>query len=69
LYGQKALVVPALAELLLRELGAERLVMVPQETTTGLILAQLPRQGGARVGDSARLVVVSHRTQPAPSRR
>ena len=42
LYGQKALVVPALAELLLRELGAERLVMVPQETTTGLILAQLP---------------------------
>ena len=43
LYGQKALVVPALAELLLRELGAERLVMVPQETTTGLILAQLPR--------------------------
>ena len=44
LYGQKALVVPALAALLLRELGAERLVMVPQETTTGLILAQLPRR-------------------------
>ena len=43
LYGQKALVVPALAELLLRELGAERLVMVPQETKTGLILAQLSR--------------------------
>ena len=43
LYGQKALVVPALVELLLRELAADRLVMVPQEMTTGLILAQLPR--------------------------
>ena len=41
LYGQKALVVPALAELLLGELGASRLVTVPQEVTTGNILTQL----------------------------
>ena len=40
LYGQKALVVPALVELLFRELGAARLVMVPQEITTGHILAK-----------------------------
>jgi Ppx/GppA phosphatase family protein len=41
LYGQKALVVPALAELLLRELGGSRLVTVPQEGTTGHILTRL----------------------------
>lgn len=41
LYGQKALVVPALADLLLRELGASRLVTVPQEVTTGHILTRL----------------------------
>jgi len=41
LYGQKALVVPALADLLLGELGASRLVTVPQEVTTGNILTQL----------------------------
>jgi hypothetical protein len=41
LYGQKALVTPALAELLLRELGASRLVTVPQEVTTGHILTRL----------------------------
>jgi hypothetical protein len=41
MYGQKALVVPALAELLLGELGASRLVTVPQEVTTGNILTQL----------------------------
>ena len=41
LYGHKALVVPALAELLLRELGATRLVTVPQEMTTGHILTGL----------------------------
>jgi len=43
LYGQKALVVPALVDLLFRELGVDRLVMVPQETTTGHILAKRPR--------------------------
>jgi len=43
LYGQKALVVPALVDLLFRELAATRLVMVPQETTTGHILAKRPR--------------------------
>jgi len=42
LYGQKALVVPALAELLLDELRASRLVTVPQEVTTGHILTRLP---------------------------
>jgi hypothetical protein len=41
LYGQKALVTPALAELLLGELGASRLVTVPQEVTTGHILTRL----------------------------
>ena len=41
LYGQKALVVPALADLLLGELGASRLVTVPQEVTTGNILTRL----------------------------
>ena len=41
MYGQKALVTPALAELLLRELGASRLVTVPQEVTTGHILTAL----------------------------
>ena len=41
LYGQKALVVPALVELLLDELGADRLVTVPQEGTTGHILTRL----------------------------
>ncbi len=43
LYGQRALVVPALVDLLFRELGATRLVMVPQELTTGHIIAKLPR--------------------------
>jgi hypothetical protein len=42
-YGQKALVVPSLVDLLIRELGLRQLVMVPQETTTGQILAKLPR--------------------------
>jgi hypothetical protein len=41
LYGQKALVVPVLAELLLDELGASRLVTVPQEGTTGHVLTRL----------------------------
>jgi hypothetical protein len=41
LYGQKALVTPALAELLLGELGATRLVTVPQEVTTGHLLTRL----------------------------
>lgn len=41
MYGQKALVTPALAELLLGELGASRLVTVPQEVTTGHILTRL----------------------------
>jgi len=36
-----ALVVPALVELLLKELGATRLLMVPQENSTGNILAKL----------------------------
>jgi len=43
LYGQRALAVPALAELLIRELDATRLVVVPQEITTGHILAKLPQ--------------------------
>jgi hypothetical protein len=43
LYGQKALVVPALVDLLFRELGATRLVMVPQENTTGHMLSKLGR--------------------------
>jgi hypothetical protein len=41
MYGQKALVTPALAGLLLGELGATRLVTVPQEVTTGHILTRL----------------------------
>jgi hypothetical protein len=45
LYGQKALVVPALAALLLEDLGATRLVMVPQENSTGNILAKLTAAG------------------------
>jgi len=45
LYGQKALVVPALVDLLMRELGASRLVTVPQEMTTGHVLTKL---GAAR---------------------
>jgi hypothetical protein len=40
-YGQKALVAPALADLILRELGGARLVVVPQEATTGHILARV----------------------------
>jgi Ppx/GppA phosphatase family protein len=47
LYGPKALVNPALADLLLRELGGRRLVTVPQESTTGHILTRLRRRGGA----------------------
>jgi hypothetical protein len=48
LYGSKALVNPALADLLLRELGGSRLVTVPQESTTGNILTRLRhRRGGA----------------------
>jgi hypothetical protein len=46
LYGPKALVNPALADLLLRELGGRRLVTVPQESTTGHILTRLRRRGG-----------------------
>ena len=41
MYGQKALATPALVELLLGELGASRLVTVPQEVTTGHILKAL----------------------------
>ena len=41
--GQKTLAVAALVDLLFRELGARRLVMVPQELTTGHILAKLQR--------------------------
>jgi hypothetical protein len=47
LYGPKALVNPALADLLLRELGGRRLITVPQESTTGHILTRLRRRGGA----------------------
>ena len=47
LYGPKALVNPALADLVLRELGGRRLVTVPQEATTGHILTRLRRRGGA----------------------
>ena len=43
IYGQKALVVPALVDLLLRELGARQLVMVPQENARGHMLAKLLR--------------------------
>ena len=43
LYGEKALVIPALVELLLRELGATRLVTVPQEVTTGHVLRKLAK--------------------------
>jgi hypothetical protein len=43
IYGQKALVVPALVDLLLKELSASRLVMVPQEMASGHILSKLPR--------------------------
>jgi hypothetical protein len=43
LYGEKALVVPALVDLLLRELGATRLVTVPQEVTTGHVLRKLAK--------------------------
>ena len=45
LYGQKALATPALVELLLEELGASRLVTVPQEVTTGNILSSLGPDG------------------------
>jgi hypothetical protein len=45
LYGQKALATPALVELLLGELGASRLVTVPQEVTTGHILKSLDSAG------------------------
>jgi exopolyphosphatase/guanosine-5'-triphosphate,3'-diphosphate pyrophosphatase len=41
LYGQKALAVPALADLLMRDLGLRHLVTVPQEATTGHILMRL----------------------------
>jgi Ppx/GppA phosphatase family len=41
MYGQKALVVPSLVDLLFRELNASRLVMVPQESATGQILRNL----------------------------
>jgi len=43
LYGQRALAVPALVDLLLRELGASRLIVVPQESAVGNILAHLAR--------------------------
>lgn len=46
LYGQKALVVPALVDVLMRALGAERLVMVPQEAITGYALAKLDESSG-----------------------
>ena len=41
LYGEKALVSPALVDLLLRELGATRLVTVPQDVTIGHVLRKL----------------------------
>src|SRR5205814_4831752 len=47
LYGQKALVVPALVDLVLRELGARRLVVVPQEGTTGHILSAPSNRSGS----------------------
>ncbi len=40
LYGQKALVIPILVNLLLKELGAAKLVMLPQELSTGFIIAK-----------------------------
>ncbi len=42
IYGQKALVVPALLDLLVTELGLDKVVMVPQEMVTGYILTRLP---------------------------
>ena len=45
LYGQKALVVPALADLLMRALGTKRLVMVPQEAVTGYALSKIAEAG------------------------
>jgi hypothetical protein len=41
LYGQRALVTPVLMDLLMSELGLRRLIIVPQEITTGQILARL----------------------------
>jgi len=43
MYGQRVAVVPALVELLLHELGATRLMMVPQAGSTGHILSKLSR--------------------------
>jgi hypothetical protein len=43
MYGQRAAVVPALVDLLFRELGAARLMVVPQSGSTGYILAKLAR--------------------------
>lgn len=43
MYGQRALATPVLMELLMSELGLRRLVIVPQETTTGHILARLAK--------------------------
>ncbi len=43
LYGQKTLAVPALVDMLMGELGLRELVIVPQETTTGQILAALAK--------------------------
>jgi hypothetical protein len=41
IYGTKAMVVPALLELLSRELAVERVVLAPHEMPTGYILAKL----------------------------
>jgi len=41
IYGQKALVVPALLDLLIAQLGVDKVVLVPQEMVTGYILARL----------------------------
>jgi hypothetical protein len=41
LYGEKALAVPALLDLLVRELGLATVVLVPQEMPTGYVLSKL----------------------------
>jgi hypothetical protein len=58
LYGQKALVIPALVDLLMRELGATQLVIVPQEITTGHVLRKLAARVGLSHLEDGRVAVV-----------
>lgn len=48
LYGNKALVVPALLDVLTRDLGIDSVVLTPAETGTGYILTKLARPGEPR---------------------